>query len=84
MFPASPFQMCRYLQYLSEFHSTVDSSKNYVSGVRTLHHLLGLQPPACNDYLYKLTIQGIRRSKAHAVRQSEAMTPELLVQISQK
>ena len=82
MFPANILQMRRYMVHLTETHKSVDSMKNYVCGVRTLHLLLGFTPPPHDDYLYKLTVRGIKRDKGHMVRQAMGMTPELLVACS--
>ena len=82
-FPADVLQERRYLQYLSEFHKCVDSSKNYVGGMRSLHELFGFTPPPSDDYLYQMTVSGIRRDKDHVVKQAAPITPEILVGISQ-
>ena len=70
LFPADVLQIRRFIQYLSEFHQTVDSSKNYRGGVRALHQVFGITPPDIGDYLYQLTVNGIRRDKAHIVKQA--------------
>ena len=41
MFRADSLQMQRYIAHLGESHESVDSMKDYMSGVRTLHFLLG-------------------------------------------
>ena len=78
VFPVDSLQARRYLQYLSYFHKTVDSSKGYVSGMRSLHEIFRFEPPE-GDYLYHLTVNGIRRDKAHVVKQAAPLTPEILV-----
>ena len=82
MFPADILQECRYVQYLSEYHKSVDSSKNYISGMRSLHEVFGFPPPSADNYLYKLTVNGIRREKGHVVKQAFPMTPDILAEIS--
>ena len=82
MFPADALQMQRYLTHLSEMHKSVDSMKNYMCGVCTLHLLLGFEPPPYDDYLYQLTVKGLRCDKGHAIRQATGMRPELLVACS--
>ena len=82
LFPADVLQERRYIQYLSEYHKSVDSSKNYVSGMRSLHEMFEFTPPPADNYLYKLTVKGIRREKGHVVRQACAMTPDVLVAMS--
>ena len=80
LFPADSLQMRRYLQYLSDFHKSVDSSRSYVTGVRSLHEIFGFPPPP-GDHLYQLTVSGIRRDKGHVVRQAMGMTPEILAEM---
>ena len=82
LFPASSLQICRYLQFLSYQHASVDSSLNYVSGVRTLHLLLGFDLPNPHDYLFQLMAKGICRDKGHIVKQVAAISPEMLASIS--
>ena len=84
MFPADILQERRYLQYLSEFHQSVDSSKSYVGGMRALHEMFGFKPPTAFNYLYQLTVNGIRRIKGHVVKQASPVTPELLPQIAER
>ena len=68
MFPTDVLQMHRYATHLSEMCKSVDSIKNYICGVRTLHLLLGFVALPYEDYLYQLMIQGLRQDKAHVVR----------------
>ena len=82
MFPADVLQMRRYIVHLAETHDSIDSMKNYVSGVRSLHLLLGFQAPQSDHYLYKKTVDGIKRQKNHVVKQAKGMTPGLLAQMS--
>ena len=82
LFPADVLQERRALQYLSEFHKCVDSSKSYMGGMHALHEMFGFKPPPADDYLYQLTASGIRRDKGHVVLQAVPMMPELLATIS--
>ena len=77
-FPVDTLQMHRDLQYLSYQYQSIDSSMNYTSGVRTLHLLMGFEPPNPQDYLYQLTAKGVRCDKGHVVKQACPVTPELL------
>ena len=79
-FPADGLQMRRYAAHLGDTLKSVDSIKNYISEVRTLHLLMDFPPPPCQEYLYQLTIKGMHRDKAHVVRQAALVTPELLAE----
>ena len=81
MFPADMLQTCRYLQHLSEFHQNVDSSRQYVGGMRALHEIFGFKPPEL-DHLYQLTASGIKRDKGHMVKQAAPITPHILAEIA--
>ena len=82
MFPVDMLQERRYIQYLSEFHKSVNSSKNYISGMRALHalHCMLSIPP--KEWLYNFTVNGIRREKTHVVKQASPMTPQLCASLS--
>ena len=84
LFPADGLQMRRYLQYLAAQHESVESSKSYLGGVKSLHMLLGLPSPVVDEYLYGLTVQGIRREKGHTVKQAAPMNPQLLLDMYEK
>ena len=81
LFPADILQERRYIQYLSEFYKSVDSSKGYLAGMRSLHEIFGFKGPPADDHLYQLTISSIRRDKGHVVRQALPLTPEILVKM---
>ena len=83
LFPADVLQKCRYLQYLSEFHKNVDSSKSYVRGMRSLHEIFGFEPPPSDNYMYQLTVSDIRRIKNHVVKQAQPITPEILADMAE-
>ena len=81
MFDNSSLQMRRYLLHLSETHKSVDSMKNYISGVKKLFLVNGKGTPDTSDYLYKLTVSGLLHIKAHVVKRAEPITPQLLTQL---
>ena len=83
MFPTDVLQEQRYLQYLSEFHASVESSKHYVGGMHSLHQIYGFELLPADDYMYQLTANGIKREKGHVVKQAAPLTPQILVGISQ-
>ena len=73
----------RYITHLQRTHKSVESIKNYVSGVKKLFYLVGIEPPDLSDYLYNLTLRGILRDKDHVVRRANPVTPELLAAMFQ-
>ena len=80
--PANTETLSLYAQFLSRSFKSTQSIKNYLSGVKTMHHLLGYPVDHINSFLINLSIKGIARLKPHCVKQSCAITPELLLQMA--
>lgn len=73
--------LCLYAQFLSRSFKSSHSIKNYLSGVKTMHHLLGYSTDHINEFLLNLGLRGIARSHPHLVRQAEPITPEILLKM---
>ncbi|MES9880279.1 MAG: hypothetical protein ABW185_05290, partial [Sedimenticola sp.] len=58
--PVSTDTLSLYAQFLSRSFTSTDSIRNYVSGVRTMHLLLGVDLKI-NDFLLNLSLKGINR-----------------------
>jgi hypothetical protein len=52
----------------------VSSIRNYLSGIRTVHQLLGFDLNEMNTFLVNFTLRGISRLKCHCVKQAEPIT----------
>ena len=75
--PASSSTIYTYAQFLSR--SLVPASvRNYLSGVRTLHILLGLPYDHAKDFLLQLELRGIARSHPHVPVRARPITPLIL------
>ena len=69
--PADTETLCLYSQFLSRtFKSTSAIKKNYLSGVKTMHLLLGYSVEHINDFLLNLGIKVIARLHPYCVRQA--------------
>ena len=79
--PASSETICLYAQFLSRSFKAVESIRNYISGVRTLHHLLEVEFPSADNIDLKLALRGLARLNPHCPKQAEPLSPEILVQI---
>ncbi len=75
--PVSTDTLSLYAQFLSRSFTSTDSIRNYVSGVRTMHLLLGVDLKI-NDFLLNLSLKGINRLKPHCVKQALPITPSIL------
>ena len=81
--PASSETICGYAQFLSR--AIIPSSvKNYLSGVKTLHSLLGYHYEFSDDFHLQLLLQGISRMNPHVPRRARPVTPGILKSIYQR
>lgn len=81
--PVDTETLCLFAQFLSRSFKSTHSINNYVSGVKTMHHLLGYATDDINTFLINLGLRGIHRQKPHLVKQARAITPEILLSIYQ-
>lgn len=78
--PADTETLCLYTQFLSRTVKSTGTIRNYISEVKTMHHLLGYSVDHINQFLINLGIKGIARLKPYCVKQAKAITPEVLTQ----
>ena len=76
--PAGADTLCLYAQFLSRTFKSVDSIRNYISAVKTLHLLMDLPCPEFGKLELKLALRGLSRLKPHLTRQATPMTPKIL------
>ena len=79
--PTSVDILSLYIEFLSRSFKSVASIQNYVSGVKTLHLLLGLNFPSEDSdwFCIKLLYRGIARLHPHRPRRALPITPEILL-----
>lgn len=75
--PASLQTICLYCQFLSR-SMTPPSVRNYLSGVKLLHLMLGFEFPDLSAHEFKLTLRGIERLAQHRPHRAPPITPDLL------
>ena len=80
--PADTETLCLYSQFLSRSFKSTSAIKNYISGIKTMHYLLGFSVDHINDFLVNLSIRGIARLQPHCPKQAKAITPEILLKFS--
>lgn len=76
--PASTQTIQLYAQFLSRTFKSVDSIRNYISGVKTFHAMLGFSTDHIDSYMVNLSLKGIARLNPHAVKRAEPMTIAIL------
>ena len=80
--PTSTETLQLYGQFLSRSFKSVQSIRNYISGVKTIHLLLGFPIEHINKFILNLSLKGIAKLNPHRIRQAEGMTPAILFKIS--
>ena len=75
--PASLRTICLYCQFLSR-SMTPPSVRNYLSGVKLLHVILGFEFPDISSHELKVTLCGIERLAQHHPHRAPPITPSLL------
>jgi hypothetical protein len=72
--PASLKTVCLYIQFLSRSFKSVESIKNYISGICTLHLFLDESFPYFDEFVVKLLFKGIERNTRHSPKRALAIT----------
>ena len=79
--PASSYTCRLYAQFLSRSFKSVNSIRNYISGVKTLHALLGFETDQFSEFSLVLFFRGLARLNPHCVKQANPITLEILIGI---
>ena len=79
--PVETETLSLYAQFLSRSFQSIHAIKNYISGVKTMHNLLGYSTANINDFLINLALRGISRQHPRHVKQAKPVTPEILMNI---
>ena len=80
--PTSTETLQLYAQFLSRSFKSVKSIRNYISGVKTMHLLLGFPIEHIHKFILNLSLKGIAKLYPHRIRQAEGMAPDILFKIS--
>ena len=81
LFPASIESLCLYAQFLSRTMRSVDSIRNYLSGVHTLHILCEIPYLGKDNVELKLLLRGLARNKQHKPKRASPLSPNILVRM---
>ena len=80
-FPVSEDTLCLYIQFLSRSLKSPASIRNYVSGLKCLHDMLGYSFPGYQSLPVKLTFKGLDKLTKHVPHQAHPITVSLLRRI---
>ena len=61
----------------------MDSIRNYISGIKTLHHILEVEFPSEDSHPLKLMLKGLARCKPHLPHRALPITPQILLDMHQ-
>ena len=81
-FPCDNKQLCRFGQHLKPTFQSPEAIGNYLSGIRTILALLGLDIPDVKDRQMQMFMVGLKRVMQHVVKQAAPITPPLLIRMS--
>ena len=81
--PSNSTTLSLYAQFLGRSFKSVQSIKNYISGVKSMHFLLGYSTDNINEFLLNLSITGIARDNPYCTKQAEPITPEILIKMAE-
>ena len=73
--PATAETLCLYGQFLGRSFKSVESIRNYISGLKTMHLMLDVKFPEENLFQVDLVIRGIAPNRALP------MTPQILTEM---
>ena len=79
--PVNTEVLCLYAQFLSRTFDSTQSIRNYISGIKTMHYILGYSIDNINNFLLNLSLKGMARLKPHCIKQALPITPNMLLQI---
>ena len=81
--PTTVETLCLYGQFLGRSFKSVDSIRNYISGIKTLHHILEVEFPSEHSHPLKLMFKGLARCKPHLPHRALPITPQILLDMHQ-
>lgn len=79
--PTSSDNICCYIQFLKRSFSSVDSIKNYINGVRTLHRFYGLSFPSESTLSISLTLRATAKALFREPKRAPPILPHHLLQL---
>ena len=81
--PASTRNLQLFAQFLSRTFKSIDSIKNYLNGVKSMHLLLGYPIDQINKFILNLSLKGMAKLNPYCKKQAEPITPEILIEIAE-
>ena len=79
--PATLETLSLYAQFLTRSFRSVESVKNYLSGVKLLHTMTDTPCPYFGSHELRMALRGMARMKPHCPKQAAPITPQILAAI---
>ena len=76
--PTTTETLCLYGQFLGRSFRSVESVKNYISGIKSLHYILDIKFPLENKVQLELMLKGMARKSSHMPNRALPITPQIL------
>jgi hypothetical protein len=80
-FPIHVDTLTIYIECLANTFKAPTSVLNYISGVKTLHSMLGFKFPQLDSFLFKVQIRGITKKLQHRPKQAQPISPSMFISI---
>lgn len=81
--PATTNTLQLFAQFLSRTFKSTDSIKNYISGVKSMHILLGYSVEHINQFILNLSLKGIAKLNPYCLKRAHPITPQILLKIAE-
>jgi len=79
--PATSEVLSNYITYLARGMKSPDTIQNYISGVKSIHTLMGEKTEQFDDMKAKLVLKGVAKQLKHTKKRAEPITPGLLLEM---
>lgn len=81
-FPTSLQTVCLFVQFLSRTFKSPQSIRNYLSGLKFMHIILGHEYSFTGNYVLALVFRGIDKTLCHVPQRATPITPSILLAVS--
>ena len=76
--PTTTETLCLYGQFLGRSFRSVESVKNYISGIKSLHYILDIKFQLENNVQLELMLKGMARKSSQMPNRALPITPQIL------
>lgn len=81
-FPIQALVASRYVAFLAYYGRTYGTIQNHIASLKHFHQLHGFTMGWDTNYLFALTLKGLKRYSSNPVNRKQAITPQMLHEMS--